>query len=184
MRTAFGYGGAVAVLSFPECLVPIGLGVDIIEVGRVRGVLERHGEAFLTRVFLPEELPAEPSGLVREAHGAKRGPGRKKKTVLGGPGHMEHLAGLFAAKEAVMKALGTGWSRGIGWTDIRILSDRHGKPHVRLTGEAGKYARRTGIAEMAVSISHTGTLAVAVAIADKVGRAPRVKSFRRPCRTR
>lgn len=120
-----------------------GIGVDIIEVTRVERAVARWGDAFLGRVFTDDE--------------------RKHAGASGRAG--ERLAGRFAAKEAVMKALGLGW-RSMGWREIEIGADPLGRPVVRLSGRAEAAARRIGIAAWSVSIAHTRELAVAQALAE------------------
>ena len=119
-----------------------GLGIDIVEVDRIRRAVARWGEAFLFRVFTPEELPRGTS-----------------------PAAAERLAGRFAAKEAVMKALGMG-RPGVGWREIEITVDPSGKPGVRLTGRAAAIADRLGVRVLRVAISHTRLLAIAEALAE------------------
>ncbi|HXX37166.1 MAG TPA: holo-ACP synthase [bacterium] len=120
-----------------------GVGVDIVEIPRVERVIGRWGEVFLRRVFTDAE---------RRHAGAP-------------PGATQHLAGRFAAKEAVMKALGTGW-RGMAWREVEIASDPSGNPVVRLTGRAAEVASARRIGSLAVSISHTHALATALAVAE------------------
>jgi holo-[acyl-carrier protein] synthase len=122
----------------------LGHGIDIVETQRMRDLLDRHGEHFLARVFTPAE----------QAYCAKN-PKR----------YVEHLAGRFAAKEAVLKALGTGWSNGIGWTDIEILPNPAGQPMLKLTGMCAEIADRLHVSAWHVSISHIATHATASAIA-------------------
>jgi holo-[acyl-carrier protein] synthase len=121
----------------------IGIGTDITECLRIARMIERHGELFLGRVYTPEELRYCQS--------------RKQAT--------QHYTGRWAAKEAVLKALGTGWRRGISWRDIEVLNDPAGKPLVTLRGGAKEVADRLGIALMLVTISHCHTHATATAIA-------------------
>lgn len=121
----------------------IGHGVDIIEVERVAALLERHGERFLTRVFTPGE----------QAHGA------------GSARRAEHLAGRFAAKEAVLKALGTGLTGGLSWTEIEVASLPSGRPVLRLHAHAASLAGQFGIHEWHLSISHSHESAIASVIA-------------------
>ena len=116
-----------------------GLGIDIIEVGRIRKALDRWGERFIQRVFTAEE---------------KRYSMRKAFPE-------QSFAARFAAKEAVLKALGTGLSGGIGWNDVEIVNNRLGKPEVRL---GSKITQRTGERKVLISLSHTKELAVAFAI--------------------
>lgn len=123
----------------------VGHGVDIVETARIAELLERHGQRFLDRCF----TPAEQDYCSRNA---KR--------------RMEHLAGRFAAKEAILKALGTGWRGGIAWTDIDILPDTLGRPTVTLAGESRRLAEQLGILRWHLSISHVETHAMASAIGE------------------
>jgi len=121
----------------------VGHGIDIIETTRIRRSVQEHGEHFLDRVFTP---------------GEQQYCARSQKR------YYEHLAGRFAAKEAVLKVLGTGWRGGIAWTDIEIISEASGQPKVLLTGECERIAREQGITLWHVSISHIETHATASAI--------------------
>ena len=121
----------------------IGIGTDIIETPRIAQMIERHGELFLLRVFTPYEV---------EYCSA-----RKAAT--------QHYAGRWAAKEAVLKALGTGWSRGITWRDVEVRNEIGGKPHIVLDGGALDVSRRLGIEQMLISISHCRAYATAYALA-------------------
>ena len=96
-------------------------GIDIIEISRVRGVLERYGQRFLNRIFTPAEI----------AYCRERAP---------------NLAARFAAKEATMKALGTG-VRGVGWKDIEVVRHESGAPSIELHGRAKQRAQRLGVQE-------------------------------------
>ncbi|HKV43626.1 MAG TPA: holo-ACP synthase [bacterium] len=118
-----------------------GLGVDIVEVDRIRRAVARWGEPFLHRVFTPAEL----------ARGGTS------------PTAAERLAGRFAAKEAVMKALGR---RGVGWREIEITTDPFGKPGVHLSGRAAEIADRLGVRAWSLAISHTRLMAIAQALAE------------------
>ena len=118
-------------------------GVDMVECARIAEAVEKHGDHFLRRVFTAEELAYCDA--------------RPKRRV-------EHLAGRFAAKEAVLKVLGTGWARGINWTDIAVRNEPSGQPHVRLTGRCGQIAAERGLRRVLISISHIGTHAIASAI--------------------
>src|SRR2546422_2312968 len=120
-----------------------GLGIDVIEVDRIRRAVGRWGEAFLYRVFTPAELSR----------------GRVSAAMA------ERIAGRFAAKEAVMKALGVG-RPGIGWQEIEITVDPMGKPEARLTGRAAAMADRLGITAWRLASSHTRRLAIAHALAE------------------
>ncbi len=124
---------------------PIGLGTDLIEVRRIADAIGRHGDRFLERCFTDDERnDAERSGTERAN---------------------ERYAARFAAKEAVLKALGTGWSMGIGWTDISVHSDTSGAPSIRLTGRAAEIAQDRAIRSWLCSMTHTATHASATAIA-------------------
>ncbi len=122
----------------------IGHGVDIIEVSRISEMIAQRGEAFWARVFTrAERAYCEAS--------KKRMP--------------EHAAARFAAKEASLKCLGTGWRDGIAWTDIEVWNEPSGRPLIRVSGEAGKIATSMGITAWSVSLSHTSQNAVASVIA-------------------
>ena len=116
-------------------------GVDIVEIDRVAGVLARYGDRFLRRVFTPGEI----------AYCRGRAP---------------NLAARFAAKEAVMKALGTGF-RGVGWRDVEVVRAPSGAPSPRLHGRARRRAARLGVAEIAISLSHSRDYALAFAAATR-----------------
>jgi holo-[acyl-carrier protein] synthase len=119
----------------------IAIGTDIVEVGRIAGMIEKHDELFLNRVFTPREIQYASSR--RSAN--------------------QHYAGRWAAKEAVLKVLGTGWSRGIHWTDIEIRNEVAGKPYIELSGRAAEVAQELGIREVLISISHCRSYATAFA---------------------
>jgi len=123
-----------------------GVGIDIVEVARIEHALDRWGDAFVTRIFTTAEDERARPPRARSAR----------------------LAARFAAKEAVMKALGLGW-RAMGWRDIEILNDALGKPTVTLRGGARHAAERQGIAAVLVSLSHTRDLAFASALAVEQG---------------
>jgi holo-[acyl-carrier protein] synthase len=121
----------------------LGHGIDIVETARIRKLVDEHGARFLDRVF----TAAEQSYCARSP---KR--------------YYEHLAGRFAAKEAVLKVLGTGWRGGIAWTDIEVVKEVSGQPRIVLTGECLRIARELGITSWHVSLSHIETHATASAI--------------------
>jgi holo-[acyl-carrier protein] synthase len=120
-----------------------GIGTDIVECLRIAQMIERHGELFITRVYTEHEVEYCQS--------------RKQAT--------QHFAGRWAAKEAVLKALGTGWRRGISWRDVEIRNERSGSPTVALRGGARDYMEQQKISQVLVSISHCRTHATAYAIA-------------------
>ena len=127
---------------------PVAHGIDIVEIARIAQMEQEHGPRFLERCFTPDE---------RDYAGEHRR-------------RAEHLAARFAAKEAVMKALGTGLSEGISWTDISVSRSATGAPQVVLTGRAAEIATAQGITSWLISLSHTGTLAMASVIG--LGGAP------------
>lgn len=117
-------------------------GFDLVECRRIQDVLERHGDRFLARILTDME---------RRYVESKRDP-------------LPHIAGRFAAKEAVLKVLGTGWRGAIAWTDVEVVNDRAGQPVVRLSGECERIAQGLGVTRVLVSISHTEKHAAASAI--------------------
>ena len=121
----------------------VGHGIDIVETFRIRKLVEEHGQHFLDRVFTQAE----------QAYCA-RNPKR----------YFEHLSGRLAAKEAVLKVLGTGWRGGIAWTDVEVRSEPSGQPKIALSGECLRIAVEQGISRWHVSISHIETHATASAI--------------------
>src|SRR5690606_5408183 len=127
----------------PEAAGPVEVGVDVIEIERIAGVLERHGERFLHRIYTERE---------RERY-------RDRPA---------ELAARFAAKEATMKALGTG-IRGVRWRDIETLPNRRGKPILVLHHTAKARAELLGFRHFSISLTHTRTEATAVVIAMKSG---------------
>jgi holo-[acyl-carrier protein] synthase len=122
----------------------IGIGTDIIECLRIAQMIERHGEIFIRRVYTDHEIAYCSS----------------KRAAT------QHYAGRWAAKEAVLKALGIGWRRGIHWRDIEIANDADGKPSVKLRGAAREVMEQAGIRHLHISISHCRSHAVAYAIAE------------------
>ena len=121
----------------------VGIGTDIVECLRIGRMIEQHGELFLTRVYTELEI-----------HYCQQ---RKHAT--------ENFAGRWAAKEAILKSLGTGWSRGICWTDMEIRSLPAGQPQVSLRGGAREIAEKLGLSEILISISHCRAYATASAVA-------------------
>ena len=119
-----------------------GLGTDLVAVDRVERLLTRHGERFLARVF----TPGERAECLRRARPAV------------------HLAARLAAKEAAMKALGSGWGAGVGWRDIEVRSDGETPPVLRLTGAAEARAVARGALRTWVSLSHDGGYALAAVV--------------------
>ena len=121
----------------------LGIGTDIVECPRIGKMIEQHGELFLRRVYTDREI--------RYCQARKHA--------------IEHFAGRWAAKEAILKAIGTGWARGICWTDLEVRNDATGQPKVLVRGGAKDAAIRRGIGDILVSISHCRTYATAYALA-------------------
>jgi holo-[acyl-carrier protein] synthase len=121
----------------------VGIGTDIVECLRIAQMIERHAEQFINRVFTQHEIE-----YCRA---------RKQAT--------QHFAGRWAAKEAVLKALGTGWRRGIGWRDIEVRRDSAGRPTVALRGGVRDVVESLGVGKVLLSISHCRTHAMAYAMA-------------------
>jgi len=118
------------------------MGVDIAEVDRIRTAIERHGEPFLRRVFTD----------------AERAYCEQFKNKY------ERYAGRFAAKEAAMKALGTGWRRGVRWVDFEVVREANGRPSIALDGVAKEIAAKLGVRRISLSITHTAAQALAQVI--------------------
>lgn len=129
-------------LSLPPGGTVIGLGADIIEVDRVRGVIERQGERFLARVFTDEERAY--CATMKHPH--------------------KHYAARFAAKEAVSKCFSTGIGAELGWRSISIYHGERHQPLVRLDEKAEALLRQVGATHVLVTLSHTETVAMAVAM--------------------
>ena len=122
----------------------IGSGVDLCEVRRIEAAFERHGARFLQRIFTPLEI----AYCERKAN------------------KFERYAARFAAKEAGMKALGTGWRRGITWKDFEVANLPSGRPTLRLTGKALEISQKLGVKNIALSITHTSEQALAQVILE------------------
>jgi len=120
----------------------VGLGVDIAEVDRIEAAIRRHGRAFVERICTPAEIAYCE---------------RYRKSA-------ERFAGRFAAKEAAMKALGTGWSHGVRWVDIEVVREPSGKPTLKLSGASREIADRLGVKNIALTITHSGKTALALVI--------------------
>lgn len=120
----------------------VGLGLDIAEIDRIEAAITRHGAPFLERLFTPDEVAY-----------CERFKNR-----------YERYAARFAVKEAAMKALGTGWSRGVRWQDIEVTREPSGRPGLGLSGTAREIADRLGVKHISVTITHSGNLALAQVI--------------------
>jgi holo-[acyl-carrier protein] synthase len=122
----------------------VGSGVDLVEIARIQQSMERYGPRFLNRVY----LAAEQAYCLRKRNSA------------------ESLAARFAAKEAGAKALGTGISHGVNWLEIEVIREPGGRPSIRLHGRAAEIAEQMGIAHIALSLTHTATLAMASVVLE------------------
>ena len=122
----------------------VGTGIDIAEVLRVRHAIERFGDRFLQRIFTAGEIRYCDSKANR----------------------IERYAARFAAKEAAMKALGTGWNHGVRWRDCEVVRLPGGRPTMTFHGKAGEFAARLGVKHTALSISHTAEQAIAQVILE------------------
>ena len=118
-------------------------GIDLVDCPRIEDMIKRHGERFIRRVFTAAEQ------AYAEAN----------------KNEIEKLAGRFAAKEAILKLMGTGWRGKIAWTDVEIINNSTGQPEVTLDGEVKKIADKLGIKHISVSITHTANFAIASAVA-------------------
>ncbi|HEU5078058.1 MAG TPA: holo-ACP synthase [Opitutaceae bacterium] len=119
----------------------LGLGTDIVDVERIRGVMERQGERFLDRVFTDEE----------------------RAYCLGMKNPFPHLAARFAAKEAVSKAFTTGIGAELGWKSISVYHGERKEPHIRLDEKGEALLKHVGASHVLITLSHTQTAAMAVA---------------------
>jgi holo-[acyl-carrier protein] synthase len=124
--------------------VIVGTGVDLAEVDRIQRAIERYGERFLARVFTAAERAYVEERVNR----------------------YERYAARFAAKEAGMKAIGTGWKGGVTWQDFEVANLPSGRPTLRLSGRAAEVARQTGVRAVWLSLSHTATVAIAQVILE------------------
>ena len=123
----------------------VGLGIDIAEVDRIESAIGRYGQRFLQRVFTAAEIDYCQSKGNR----------------------FERFAGRFAAKEAAMKAIGTGWRRGVSWRDFEVVREPSGRPILRFSGVAAGFAERLGVTRALVSITHTAAQAIAQVILEQ-----------------
>ena len=122
----------------------VGTGVDLAEVPRIRASIERYGEKFIRRIYTPAEI----AYVERKAN------------------KYERYAARFAAKEAGMKAIGTGWRRGVTWQDFEVANLRSGKPTLLLHGVAAGFAEKLGVKHVSLSITHTAGLSMAHVILE------------------
>jgi holo-[acyl-carrier protein] synthase len=122
----------------------LGIGTDLAEVERIRSAMQRYGDRFLNRIYTAGERAYASS----KANAAER------------------FAARFAAKEAGMKAIGTGWRRGVTWQDFEVVNERSGRPTLQLTGVAKKIAAELGVKRISISLTHTSEMAFAVVILE------------------
>jgi len=122
----------------------VGTGIDIAEVPRIREAIERHGQRFLNRIFTEGEIQYCESKANR----------------------VERYAARFAAKEAGMKAIGTGWNHGVRWRDIEVARKPGGRPSLVLHGKAAEFAAKLGVTNVALSLTHTADQAMAQVILE------------------
>ena len=127
----------------------IGIGTDIIEVDRINRLVGKYGQRFIDKVFTPHE----------------------QEVCLGAANQGQRLAARFAAKESVMKALGTGWAQGVRFKDIEIPSSEKQRPQVQLQGAAAERARKLGGTTWHLSLTHIDCFAVAFVVLEGPGTA-------------
>ena len=123
----------------------VGTGIDIAEVPRVAEAIERFGQRFITRIFTEAEIRYCESKANR----------------------VERYAARFAAKEAGMKALGTGWNHGVRWRDIEVRRQPGGRPTLAFHGKAAEFATNMGVTNVALSLTHTANEAMAQVILER-----------------
>lgn len=123
----------------------IGIGVDIVEIKRFSGAMERSREKFILRLFTPDE---------QQYCNRHRDP-------------IPHFAARFAVKEAVFKALGTGWAKGVTWLDVEVRKEQQEAPRIFLHGEAERLCTIKGIRNVHLSLSHTDHWVVAMVILEQ-----------------
>jgi holo-[acyl-carrier protein] synthase len=122
----------------------VGTGIDLAEVDRIRQAVERYGQRFLERIYTPAEI----AYVERKAN------------------RFERYAARFAAKEAGMKAIGTGWRHGVRWQDFEVANLPSGRPTLRLHGEAARFAERLGVQSVSLSLTHTAKEGMAFVILE------------------
>jgi holo-[acyl-carrier protein] synthase len=122
----------------------LGTGVDLAEVSRIQAAIERYGRRFVERVYTPAEI----AYVERKAN------------------RYERFAARFAAKEAGMKAIGTGWRQGVRWQDFEVTNLPSGKPTLKFYGQAARFAGMLGVKSVALSLTHTAELGMAHVILE------------------
>jgi len=123
----------------------VGIGIDVLEISRLRRSLAEHGTRFTSRVFTPAE----------------------REFCLSRSDPAPHFAARFAAKEALFKAIGTGWAKGVRWQDVEVRRDGARPPDLHLSGEAARRCRTLGVSAVHISLSHSENTAVAAVILEK-----------------
>jgi len=124
--------------------VIVGIGTDLAEVDRIRAAIERHGRRFIERIYTPSEIAYVERKVNR----------------------YERFAARFAAKEAGMKAIGTGWRRGVRWQDFEVGNLPSGRPTLRLHGVAARIAGELGVSNISLSLTHTSVQAMAIVVLE------------------
>ena len=122
----------------------VGIGIDLAEVDRIRAAIERHGARFIGRIYTPAEI----AYVSRKAN------------------RFERYAARFAAKEAGMKAIGTGWKHGVRWQDFEVANLPSGRPTLRFQGVAAQIADSLGVRNVALSLTHTAQQGMAIVILE------------------
>ena len=123
----------------------VGTGIDLAEVDRIREAIQRYGQRFIDRIFTPAEI----AYVERKAN------------------RFERYAARFAAKEAGMKAIGTGWRRGVRWQDFEVRNLPSGRPTLQLHGVAQDFAKALGVSNISLSLTHTAQHGMAFVILEK-----------------
>lgn len=126
----------------------VGIGTDLAEVGRIRQSIARWGDRFLDRIYTKRERAYASS---------------KANSV-------ERFAARFAAKEAGMKAIGTGWNLGVTWKDFEVVNEAPGRPSLRLSGVAQRIARHLGVERISLSLTHTAEMAFAIVMLETASK--------------
>jgi holo-[acyl-carrier protein] synthase len=127
--------------------VSLGAGIDLAEVPRVRAAIERYGRRFIERIYTPAEI----AYVERKAN------------------RYERYAARFAAKEAGMKAIGTGWRHGVRWQDFEVVNLPSGRPTLKLHGVAARVAERLGVRAISLSLTHTAQQGMAFVVLEGEG---------------
>lgn len=122
----------------------VGTGIDLAEVDRIGDAIERHGRRFIERIYTPQEIAYVERKVNR----------------------YERYAARFAAKEAGMKAIGTGWKRGVRWQDFEVTNLPSGRPTLEFHGVAAQFAQSLGVRNISLSLTHTAVQAMAIVILE------------------